>query len=175
MDRTLTRLRAPISNASLVVWRVLFGVAMFSDMERYANFGWAEMHFSGDVFRFAYPGFHWVQGLPGPAMTAFFHFQAALAFCIWLGLFYRVAILLFTLGFAYIFLIDKANYLNHFYLIFLVSLLMNFVPCHRALSLDALRRPTIASDRAPSWTLWMLLLQQSIVYVYGALAKMNAD
>lgn len=175
MSGFLERLFAPVSNASLVVFRLAFGLAMYVDLLRYIRSGWVEENFSSATLHFTYAGFGWVQPLPGEWMRAFFYAEAGLAACIALGLFYRAAMPLFAAGFAYIFLIDKANYLNHFYLITLLGLLMCFVPCHRAASLDVKRDPRIASDFAPAWTLWMLRLQLAIVYVYGGVAKLNSD
>ncbi|MFT4603959.1 MAG: hypothetical protein ACI9W4_000677 [Rhodothermales bacterium] len=42
---------------------------------------------------------------------------AVLAGAIAFGLAYRIVAPLFALGFWYVFLLDQANYLNHFYLI----------------------------------------------------------
>ena len=92
-----------------------------------------------------------------------------------LGLAYRVSATLFFLGFTYAFLLEQARYLNHFYLICLISFLMIFLPAHRAASLDALWRPSIRSDTAPAWTIWLLRAQIGIVYFYGGLAKLNVD
>jgi hypothetical protein len=46
----------------------------------------------------------------------YLHFFAlgGLATCIMLGLWYRASATLFFLGFTYVFLLDKAQYLNHF-------------------------------------------------------------
>ena len=63
----------------------------------------------------------------------YFHFYVLCA----LGL----CIALFAVGYTYFFLIDQAQYQNHYYLICLVSTLMILVPAHRALSLDAQRWP----------------------------------
>ena len=73
------------------------------------------------------------------------------------------------------FLLDQARYLNHFYLISLVSFLLVFVPAERALSVDALLRPRMRSDVTPAWTLWLLRAQIGIPYFYGGIAKLNND
>ena len=85
----------------------------------------------------------------------YLHFYALLAvsLCIAAGLFYRVAVLLLCVGFTYLFLLDQARYLNHWYLICLISFLLIFVPAHRALSVDARLRPRLRSEQAPAWTL----------------------
>ncbi len=105
------------------------------------------------------------------------HFAAMgiLALLIAIGLFYRLASLLFFLSFTYVFLLDKAYYLNHFYLIALLSFLLAVVPAHRAFSLD--RRLHFASrpEEVPQWSVLLLRAQVFIVYFYAGLAKLNAD
>jgi hypothetical protein len=91
------------------------------------------------------------------------------------GAFYRFSALVVFLAFTYVFLLDQARYLNHFYLISLLAFLLVFLPVHRALSVDARRRPAIRSDTAPAWALWVLRAQVGIPYFYGGLAKLNAD
>jgi vitamin K-dependent gamma-carboxylase len=81
----------------------------------------------------------------------------------------------FTVGFTYVFLLEPARYLNHFYLMCLLGLLLAVVPAHRRWSVDAALRPRLRSDTAPAWALWLLRAQVAIVYVYGGLAKVNGD
>lgn len=89
------------------------------------------------------------------------------------GFWYRLSATLFFLGFTYVFLLEQARYLNHFYLISLISFLMIFVPAHRAFSIDALSGARSAT--APAWALWLLRAQIGIPYFYGGLAKLNGD
>ena len=98
-----------------------------------------------------------------------------LAFLVMVGLWYRLAIALFWLAFTYVALLDKTQYLNHFYLVSLLSFLLIFVPANRAWSLDAYFWPQIARPDAPAWTLWILRFQVAIPYIYGGLAKLNGD
>src|SRR5258707_5572799 len=108
-------------------------------------------------------------------MYVHFAALAVLAVCIAVGFHYRISTILFFLGFTYVFLLDESRWLNHFYLVSLVSFLLIFVPAHRAFSLDARRRPHIRSSTVPTWSLWLLRAQIAIVYLYGALAKLNGD
>lgn len=82
---------------------------------------------------------------------------------------------LFCLGFAYSFLLEATRYLNHFYLIALLAGLLAVVPAHQRLSVDAWQRPSLRSDTAPAWTLWLLRFQVGIVSVFGGVAKLNGD
>ncbi len=171
----LRRLFTPVDIASLVFFRVAFGALMLWEVLRYFEYGWIGNYWITPVFHFTYFGFEWVQPWPGNGMYLHFIALGVLAGCIMLGLFYRVAATLFFLGFTYIFLLDQAQYLNHFYLICLVSLVMIFVPAHRSFSLDAWRRPEIRSGATPAWAVLILAAQMGIVYFYGGLAKLNAD
>ena len=51
--------------------------------------------------------------------------------------------------FIYFFLLEKAEYLNHFYLVILFLILMCFLPAERVLSIDARRRRTRTDDSVP--------------------------
>jgi len=92
---------------------------------------------------------------------------AVLAVLIMLGCLYRVSATLFFLGYTYLFILDQANYRNHWYLICPIRFLMIFVPARRAFSVDAWWRSSLRSDTAPAWTLWMLRAQMGIVYFFG--------
>ncbi|HEX6276592.1 MAG TPA: HTTM domain-containing protein, partial [Polyangiaceae bacterium] len=92
-----------------------------------------------------------------------------------LGFRFRVASALFTLGFAYLELVDVTNYLNHYYLAALISLLLTLSPAHRAWSLDALVRPESARDTVSTFWLYLLRFQVGVVYVFAGMAKAHAD
>ena len=89
---------------------------------------------------------------------------------------YRVSITAFFLLFTYVELIDKTTYLNHYYWVSLVSLLMVFMPLHRTASLDARRHPLSSQVRTmPVWVIWTLRAQVGVVYLFGGIAKLNPD
>jgi vitamin K-dependent gamma-carboxylase len=171
----LGRLFAPVDIASLVFFRIAFGVLMLWEVWRYFDYGWIRRDYIDPTHHFSYYGFGWVQPWPGIGMYVHFFVLGVLAFCIAFGLWYRVSTFLFFLGFAYVFLLDQAYYLNHFYLIILFSFLMIFVPAHRSFSEDARARPEIRSETAPAWALWVLMAEMAIVYFYAGLAKLNGD
>jgi hypothetical protein len=161
--------------ASLAVFRVAFGAFMVLEVVRYFRHGWIESYYITPEFHFTYFGFGWVRPWPGVGMYVHFAGLGLAALGITLGLFYRLSATLFFLGFAHVFLLDQAFYLNHFYLIALLALLLVFVPAHRAVSLDARRHPALRSDWAPGWALWLLRAQVGIPYFYGGIAKINGD
>jgi len=169
------RFFAPLDIASLVFFRITFGTLMLIEVWRYFSHGWIARYYIEPTFYFKYYGFEWVHPWPGPWMYVHFLALGALSVCVMLGLWYRVAMPLLFLGFTYVFLLDQANYLNHFYLISLFLLIMTFVPAHRAFSVDAARHPEIRSDTTPAWTVWLLRAQIGVAYFFAGVAKLNAD
>ena len=113
--------------------------------------------------------------LDGDGMYFVFAALGVLAVCIMSGLFYRLAAPLFFVGFTYVFLLDATRYLNHFYLVVLVSFLLAVLPAQRAFSFDARRNPSIRAELMPAWMLWLLRLQIGIPYFYGGIAKLSSD
>jgi len=165
----------PVDIAILVYFRIIFGAIMLWEVLRYFDHDWISDYWITPTFHFTYYGFDWLQPLPGDGMYYHFVILGILSVCIAVGFKYRIATSLFFLGFAYIFLLEQARYLNHFYLIFLISFLMIFVPAHRSLSIDAWLNRKKQSDYVPSWSLWILRFQLAVVYFYGGIAKLNWD
>ena len=173
--RIVSALFAPLDIASLVAFRVAFGALMVVAISRYFAYDWIGQFFVTPRLFFPYPGLEWIVPLPAPAMYGLFAALGVAAFCVTIGAWYRPAILLFCLGFTYVHLIDRTNYLNHYYLISLLSALLVFLPLDRAGSLDAWRRPASRTATAPAWMVWLLRFQLAVVYVFGAVAKLNPD
>ena len=161
--------------AALAYFRIAFGMIMLWEVWRYFEYNWIERYWLDPILHFTYYGFDWVQPWPGEGMYWHFMGLGILAAFITLGLWYRISSALFFIAFAYVFLLEKARYLNHFYLICLISFLLIFIPAHRAFSIDAWLDRNIRSDNAPAWALWILQLQIGIPYFYGGVAKLNGD
>ncbi len=171
----MPRLFAPVDIAPLVYVRIIFGAVMFWEVRRYFQNGWIGSFYSAPTFHFTYYGFEWVKPWPGDGMQMHFFALGLLSACIVAGFCYRIAAALFFAGFTYVFLLDEVRYLNHFYLICLISFLLIFVPAERAVSVDAWLRPKLRSSVAPAWALWLLRAQIGIPYFFGGIAKLNAD
>ena len=103
---------SPVDIASLICFRVIFGFIMLVEVWRYFRYGWIEKYYIRPEFYFKYYGFEWIEPWSGTGM--YWHFAALgiLAFLIMTGAFYRIASLLFLLGFTYVFLLDQTNYLT---------------------------------------------------------------
>ena len=124
IDKFSQGLLSPTDVASVVLFRVVFGLLMFWEITRYFYFGWVEELFAKPQFHFQYEYFRWVVPIPADGMYILFAAMGVLALMITCGLFYRVATSLFFLGYTYVFLLDQATYNNHFYLICMLSLVL---------------------------------------------------
>jgi hypothetical protein len=175
IQRLCVRLRQPVDISFLVFFRVVFGAIMFWEVYRYFTHGWINRYYIEPTVYFTYYGFSWVKPWPGQGMYIHFSILGVAAVCIFLGFFYRIAATIFFLGFSYVFLLDQTRYLNHFYLICLISFLLIFLPAHRAVSIDALLRPKLRSPTVPAWALWLLRAQVGFAYFFGGIAKLNSD
>ncbi|RMH18485.1 MAG: vitamin K-dependent gamma-carboxylase [Acidobacteria bacterium] len=169
------RLWAPVDAASLVFFRLGFGLLMVWDLLHYVLDGRLERLYAQPLVHFTFYGFDWVKVAPDGILRLIFWLLVGLAAAIAAGLWYRLAAALFAVGYGYVLLLDAAAYNNHNYLILLLAILLIFVPAHRAGSLDALRRRDLRSPVVPAWALWLLRFQVGVPYFFGGVAKLNYD
>ncbi len=174
-DSRAAALRAPVDAAGLAAFRVCFGLLALISTLRFFWYGWIETFFVAPTFHFKYWGFTWVKAWPAWGMYLHFALLALLALLITVGLFYRVAIALYFVLFTYLQLIDVTLYLNHYYLVSLLALLLTFLPASATFSLDARLRPGIARDTVPALAIQALRLQVALVYTCAGLAKLQRD
>lgn len=175
IDRIRTAATRQIDIASLAAFRIIFGAVMFAGIVRFVASGQLPRIYGEPKFFFTYPGFDWVAPWSVTGMYVHYSVLAVLALAICAGAWHRVACALFAIGFAYTQLIDITNYLNHHYLVVLVTAQLALLPAHRAWSLDAWRRPALRAATVPAWTVWLLRFQIGVVYVFAGLAKAKAD
>lgn len=174
----LARFNKSVSLQSLAVFRICFGLLLCFSCLRYIHYGWIDTQLLAPTYHFTYLGFDWVRPLSRPVMYGLFGTLATLGLCISAGVFYRTSCALFFVGFTYIELIDKTYYLNHYYFVSLICVLLFIVPTHHMWSVYAWRRqkrdrPT--PTHIPAWMLYLIRGQVGIVYFYAGLAKLNTD
>jgi vitamin K-dependent gamma-carboxylase len=174
-QRFVDPLFAEVDASSLVFFRVAFGVIMLVECWRFWAHGWISRHYIEPQFFFKYYGFEWVEPWPGSGMYWHFALLAVLSLLITLGALYRLAAVLFFFAFSYVFLLDQARYLNHFYLVILIALIMMVVPANRTLAMDAALLPRLRSATVPAWSVWLFRLQFEVVYIYAGIVKINED
>ncbi|MGQ0829526.1 MAG: HTTM domain-containing protein [Bacteroidota bacterium] len=161
--------------APLALFRVLFGGIMFGSIIRFASKGWIHDLYVKPVFYFTYYGFEWVKPLEKTGMYIIFTLMAIAALLIMLGLFYRFSATVFFIAFTYVELIDKTNYLNHYYFVSIVSFLMILLPAARYFSLDVFFKPEKRVTHIPRLFVIVLQLQLGLVYFFAGIAKLTPD
>lgn len=175
IERTLRAGSAQVDPLGLVAFRVLFGLLVALCAARFLWLGWVERCFVQPRVFFHYWGLSFIQPMGGPAMTALFWVMIVCGVLIALGALYRLATVTFFVVFTYVELCDVTNYLNHYYLVSLLALLLACLPLHRAHSIDAMLRPTLSRARFPAWWTWLLRGQLAVVYFFAALGKAQPD
>ena len=172
------RLVSPIDGASLAAFRFLFGALMIYETYRYFALDRITRYYVEPKFFFTYEFFPMVSPWPEPWIYVHFVAMGVFALGIMLGLFYRVSAYLFFLAYTYVFLLDKAQHNNHYYLIILISFLLIFVDAHRVASIDRWRKAVSREPDGhlvPFWNIFILRAQIFIVYFYAGVAKLNPD
>jgi hypothetical protein len=168
-------LSQPVSPLSLAVFRMAVGAMLVWDCWRFIKYDRIYRYWIEPEFHFTYPGFHWVQPLPEPWIWVAWLGMGLSAFLVMVGLFYRFSIIALTVLFSYFFLLDKVEYLNHFYLVILFLILLCFMPANRALSLDAKFFPRVRAESVSYANVAILRLQMEIMLIYAGLVKLTPD
>jgi len=175
LARFLGRLFAPVDIASLCLFRACFGAIMAWWAWDYLASGRVQFLYVEPRFHFTYYPLDWIQPWPGAGMYLHFAAIVLLGLCVAFGVVYRLASVLLAACFTYIFLLDRTNYQNHYYLLTLICWLMTILPVQRAFSWEAARYPGAGSQTAPFWALWLLRFQVGLPYFFGGIAKLNPD
>jgi vitamin K-dependent gamma-carboxylase len=158
-------LTAPIDAASVAVFRRVFGVLALIITIRFVAMGSIAEYYTTPTHFFHYLGFSWVTPWPGIGMYLHFGAMAVLALMMIANRAPRFATGAFGALFAYAHLIDKTNYLNHYYLVICVCFVLTLLPA------PALR----VRSQIPRWVVYVLRTQIGLVYVFGGIAKLKYD
>ena len=126
-----------IDNSALIVFRIIFGLLCFLESIGAIFTGWVKRTLIDPQFTFSFIGFEWLQPLPGNLMYVYYAVMGIFAFMIMLGYKYRFSIIAFTVMWFATYLMQKSSYNNHYYLLFLLSSIMVFLPANKYFSLDA--------------------------------------
>ena len=175
-ERIEERLFRPTSIQSIVLFRIVFGLLAFGHMIG----NWIYYHlmvdlYNPDKFQFRYLGFEWLPSFHDPWMSIIFVTSGIAGLTIALGWKYKFSCWYLAITFTYIFLLEKATYLNHSYLYAWICFLMPFIPADRAFSLRVRNRPEDKLTHLPFWPLFLMRFLMGVVYFYGGIAKINPD
>lgn len=162
------------SAAPLAVFRIALGALIFLSIVRFWLKGWIEELYIRPKYFFSYHGFEFVTPI-GEYTYIIFAVCGIAALLVAIGLYYRIASIALFLSFTYIELMDKSTYLNHYYFISMVCLVMIFLPAHVYFSLDAARTSKLNRHYIPAWSIDVIKFFVAILYIYAGLAKVNSD
>lgn len=175
LNRFSSHLKSSVDSDSVVWLRIVFGVVSAWWVFKQFTTGAIDAFYVMPQYHFHYWGFEWVTPFSESVTSLEFAVLGIAALMTAAGAFYRLAAIVFAVGFSHLFLVDKCLYQNHFYLIVLLSWLLVFIPANRALSVDSMIWPTLRSKYIPRWSVWLLRFQFALPYFFGGIAKLNSD
>ncbi len=148
-----------VDPAPVVFFRVLFGTLMAVEVIRYWVHGRIARYYIEPTFLFSFV--EWIEPV-GAGMYPVFLLMGAAALFLAIGFHYRAASILYFVLYTYAFLLDKAQYNNHYYLICLLAFLFAVTNADRGFSIDAVRRRL--PSQVPAWQVYLFRLQVCIVF-----------
>lgn len=158
--------------ASTVAFRIAFGLLVTYSSIRFLVRGWVDEFYVSPTHHLTVPGFDWVRPWSAPWMHLHVGALAVLGMFIACGVRTRLAAAAFAVGFAYVELIDRALYLNHYWFMTLAAVWLAVLPGPSPLR----HRGQVGTPRTvPAVTVWTLRVQLAGVYVFAGIAKLNPD
>jgi vitamin K-dependent gamma-carboxylase len=136
----------------LAVFRILWGSIMAYEAYTYTAYEYGKMFYSfyNSVIQFKYFGFEWCEVPSNPdVLKAAILVMMVAGLFVTLGFLYRLSSVVFFALFTYIYMLEQAFYLNHFYLVSVLSFMMILLPCNCYFSIDAYLWPKIYSRTCP--------------------------
>ncbi|MBX2799645.1 MAG: HTTM domain-containing protein [Myxococcales bacterium] len=164
LARLCARLGQRVDPASLVVFRVGFGLIGAIAAVRFVALGWVEALLLSPTVHF--PWVPWAAIPPARVLYGLFAVQALAGVAIAAGARPRLASGLWLGSFVAVELLDKTLYLNHYVLCTLLGATLLCTPAGSA----RWRGPRVAA-----WVLWLLRFEIALVYLWAGIAKVNSD
>ncbi|TPN86257.1 HTTM domain-containing protein [Aquimarina algicola] len=164
-----------VDNSSLIIFRVFFGFLIAAEAIGAIFTGWVRRTLVEPQFTFNFIGFDFLQPLPGNGMYFYFAIMGILGLLVMVGFKYRWSMIGYTIMWAGAYFMQKSSYNNHYYLLFLLCILMSILPAGNYFSLDVKRNPALKKISMPRWCVIVIIIQLWIVYTYASVAKLYPD
>ena len=168
INKIIKYLSKPVDAAPLGLFRILFGLLMMYEVYRYYIYERIERYYIEPKIFFSF-----IEGLPifsGEIIYLIFILMFISAFLLTIGFKYKFASITFFVLYTYIFLIDKAQYNNHYYFISLLAFLFCVTNANRFLSIDKIK-----TNQIPQWENLIFKFQVFVVFFFAGIAKINKD
>ena len=169
------RLFLPVNNAPLIIFRIIFGFLLAYHFSSSIFNGAVYKNFIQPAFTFTYIGFEFLQPLPGNGMYFYFGLMAVLAVLVMLGAWYRIAITGFAVLWTILYLMQKSDYNNHYYLMLLLCWIMVLMPANRLCAVDVKRKAVPEASYCSYYCLWIFMAQMTVLYFFAAVSKIDSD
>lgn len=169
------RLFSKTDNSPLVAFRIFFGFLMALHSILAITEGQVYRNFIAPPFTFTYIGWEFLGLLAGQGMYICFGLMALAGFCVMVGYRYRLSALVLASLWTGVYLMQKVDYNNHYYLMVLLGWFMVICPAGSRFSANAAMGLTKGSNECPSWVIWLFLFQISVVYFFAAISKLDKD
>jgi vitamin K-dependent gamma-carboxylase len=153
----------PTDAAIFIYFRFFAGVFLSCELINSLTLG--DFHeYTYPEFHFTYQFFDWVK--PWPVWGMVFHYLLTIlaGFSFAVGIRQRLSAIILFIGYTTLFLMEKAEYVNHFYLYCLIAFWLIFMPVKNG-----------SKRAAPSWYYWLMLFHMAVVYFYAGLAKLDSE
>lgn len=181
LQRARGYLEGTVDGSQLALFRISYGLVVAWEMARLVREGAPAGRYVDTPLNFTYWPFDWVAPLSAGGMVALFVAMSFLGAMVAAGLFTRAAAFLLGVAMSYVFLLERSEYLNHWYLACILAFMLAVVPAGDVLSVDAfanrrrggIEQPT--PSMVPMWSLALLRFQLGIVYFYAGIAKIDPD
>src|SRR5690606_6543334 len=164
-----------IDNSSLIVFRMFFGIVFFAEAVGALALKWVNSNFINTSTNFTFIGFEWLLSIQNETMYVVFGLMGLASLGVIFGFKYRISIIALTLLWSLAYFGQKTSYNNHYYLMWLIGLMMCFLPANANASFDAKINLAIKKNYMPQWIRWAFIIQVSCVYIYATVAKFYPD
>ena len=151
------------SVAPLLTLRRLFAVLVLFSTTRFVWNGWVDTQVLDPIWTFPFDGFEWLPRPSKAGACVLFVGMILGGLMLLAGRTAKIGAALFFVCFTYVELLDKSNYLNHYYFVSLVAFMLCWLPT------------TSKTPQVPRLSVTSIRLLLAVVYFYAGLAKLNPD
>ncbi|MCR9253437.1 MAG: HTTM domain-containing protein, partial [bacterium] len=156
----------------LAIIRIVLGSWFFIDLVSMLVSGYVTEAYVTSTVHFPFYGFEWIKPLPGIWMYVLYIFLSIITIGITLGYRMRLCLMIFLIGFTYVFMCDIVYTLNKFYLFLWFAFILLFTGADKALSFA---KEENKSKWVPYWQVFIFQFLFVLIYTYSGISKLNPD